>query len=113
VLSCRLRTPPSIPVASYSTLVPACAEKRQTGAFGLITLWSLVTPEGKPPEKKARKCPRCRQQTLEYTPHVAVLSQSIKKKKKKGADESKDRLSYEPAWLCKNVECKYLRLIDD
>jgi len=44
---------------------------------------------------------------------VAVLSQSIKKKKKKGADESKDRLSYEPAWLCKNVECKYLRLIDD
>jgi len=72
-----------------------------------------VTADGKPTGAKARKCPRCRQQTLEYTPHVAVLSQSIAKKKKKSADESKDRLSYERAWLCKNAACKYLRLIDE
>ena len=73
---------------------------------------SLVTSEGKPTDGKPRTCPRCRQQTLEYTAHVAVLTQSVAKKKKKDADGSKDRLSYEPAWLCKNVTCKYLRLVD-
>jgi hypothetical protein len=88
-------------------------ENRQTPRSQLINLTSPLTRDGKPIDKKARKCPRCRQQTLEYTPHVAVLSQSIAKKKKKAADESKDRLSYEPAWLCKNAACKYLRLIDN
>jgi len=45
---------------------------------------------------------------------VAVLTQSIakKKEKKSGVGDAKDRLSYEPAWLCKNVACKYLRWID-
>jgi len=46
-----------------------------------------VTAEGKPTLKKARKCLRCRQTTLQYTAHVAVLSQPIAKKKKKGAGE--------------------------
>lgn len=46
-------------------------------------------------------------------PHVAVLSESIAKRKNKKIDaDPKDRLSYEPAWLCKNVACKYLRLVD-
>jgi hypothetical protein len=93
--------------------MPACVEKRQTRSFLAINLISLVTSDGKPAQKKARKCPRCQQTTLEYTPHVAVLSQSISQKKKKSADGPKDRLSYEPAWLCKNVACKYLQLIDN
>jgi hypothetical protein len=73
-----------------------------------------VARSGKPFDTTARKCPRCRQDTLEYTAHVAVLTESIAKKKgkKNGVDDAKDRLSYEPAWLCKNVACKYLRLID-
>jgi hypothetical protein len=66
--------------------MPACVEKRQTRSFLAISLFSLVTSDGKPTQKKARTCPRCQQTALQYTPHVAVLSQSISKKKKKSAD---------------------------
>ena len=92
--------------------MPATVEKRQTLSAHMFNLALVVTPDGKPTNTRPRKCPRCCQQTLEYASHVAVLSQSIGNRRKKVADESKDRLSYEPAWLCKNVACKYLRLID-
>jgi len=94
--------------------VPAFVGKRQTYIVRAINLSALVARSGKPSDAKARKCPRCRQVTLEYTARVAVLTQSIakKKEKKSGVSDAKDRLSYEPAWLCKNVACKYLRWID-
>jgi 4-hydroxy-3-methylbut-2-en-1-yl diphosphate synthase IspG/GcpE len=92
--------------------VPASVENRQTASIRLITLDVLVTIDDKSTQKNAQTCPKCGRKTLEYTPQVAVLSRSMSKKKRKAADESKDRLSYEPAWLCKNIACKYLRLIE-
>jgi len=91
--------------------MPACVGNRQTSLVRVINLKSLVTAGGKPTDTDVRNCPKCRQATFEYTPHVAVLVRSISKRSRKAADQSKDRLRYERAWLCKNAACKYLRLV--
>ena len=73
------------------------AVPEKTGEMGVIEFWD------------GQLAPGMYSATLAMDRAIAIAK---KKGKKSVVDDAKDRLSYEPAWLCKNVACKYLRLID-
>jgi hypothetical protein len=71
-----------------------------------------------PPGRKSgsaierRRCPRCGRNTLEFAQRVAVIVRPADAEPTNDDDEDRKlRLRYEPAWLCGNDECRYVRLV--
>jgi hypothetical protein len=63
-------------------------------------------------EGTSRRCPQCRRNTLTFTDHYAVLT-GANELVRTGTDahDGRDRLRYEPAWVCQNPRCDYRELV--
>jgi len=58
-----------------------------------------------------RRCPRCWQHTLEFARRVAVIVRPASGQADDDDEEDRKlRLRYQPAWLCQNKKCRYVKL---
>jgi hypothetical protein len=57
-----------------------------------------------------RRCPRCRLKTLEFARRVVIVRPASGPADDDDEEDRKLRLRYQPAWLCQNEKCRYVKL---
>ncbi len=61
----------------------------------------------------SKRCPQCQRDRLVFTSHYPVLNTTIALTiTAPGTDDGRERLRYQAAWVCRNMNCDYRELID-